>query len=212
ARVDRGSSPRPEGPLAVRAVPGVRDARRPAVGRRDVALAPRLTVATSVVAESPTGTLSSENGGKVLRFLTAGASHGPALAVVVEGLPAGLPITIDEIAAELARRRLGFGRGPRMRFERDDVEFTGGVRHGRTLGSPVSLVIHNTEWPKWQEEMSPAPGATEKPLHQPRPGHADLVGMQKYGFDDARNVLERASARETAAPVAAGSPAHALLS
>ena len=91
-----------------------------------------------------------------------------------------------------------------MRFERDDVELLGGVRHGRTLGSPVSIVIHNTEWPKWQEEMSPAPGATEKPLHQPRPGHADLVGMQKYGFDDARNVLERASARETAARVAAG--------
>ena len=96
-----------------------------------------------------------------------------------------------------------------MRFERDDVEFLGGVRHGVTLGSPVSIVIHNTEWPKWQEEMSPAPGATEKPLHQPRPGHADLVGMQKYGFDDARNVLERASARETAARVAAGALAKA---
>jgi chorismate synthase len=148
----------------------------------------------------------------VLRFLTAGESHGPALVVVVEGLPAGLPITIEEIAAELARRRLGFGRGPRMQFERDDVEFTGGVRHGRTLGSPVSLVIHNTEWPKWQEEMAAAPGITSKPLKQPRPGHADLVGMQKYGFDDARNVLERASARETAARVAAGSLAKALLS
>jgi len=148
----------------------------------------------------------------VLRFLTAGESHGPALVVVVEGLPAGLPVTIDDVAAELARRRLGFGRGPRMRLERDDVEFTGGVRHGRTLGSPVSLVIHNTEWPKWQEEMAPAPGITEKPLRQPRPGHADLVGMQKYGFDDARNVLERASARETAARVAAGSLAKALLS
>jgi chorismate synthase len=147
----------------------------------------------------------------MLRFLTAGESHGPALVVVVEGLPAGLPITIDDIAAELARRRLGFGRGPRMRFERDDVEFVGGVRHGATLGSPVSLVIHNTEWPKWQEEMSAAPGVTEKPLRQPRPGHADLVGMQKYGFDDARNVLERASARETAARVAAGALAKRLL-
>jgi chorismate synthase len=147
----------------------------------------------------------------VLRFLTAGESHGPALVVVVEGLPAGLSITIDEVAAELARRRLGFGRGPRMRFERDDVEFVGGVRHGATLGSPVSLVIHNTEWPKWQEEMSAAPGVTEKPLRQPRPGHADLVGMQKYGFDDARNVLERASARETAARVAAGALAKKLL-
>jgi chorismate synthase len=147
----------------------------------------------------------------VLRFLTAGESHGPALVVVVEGLPAGLPITIDVVSDELARRRLGFGRGPRMRFERDDVEFIGGVRHGSTLGSPVSVIIHNTEWPKWQEEMSAAPGATEKPLHQPRPGHADLVGMQKYGFDDARNVLERASARETAARVAAGALAKALL-
>jgi chorismate synthase len=148
----------------------------------------------------------------MLRYLTAGESHGPALVVVVEGLPAGLPVTIDEIGAELARRRLGFGRGPRMRFERDDVEFLGGVRHGATLGSPVSIVIHNTEWPKWQEEMSPGPGVTEKPLRQPRPGHADLVGMQKYGFDDARNVLERASARETAARVAAGTLAKALLS
>jgi len=148
----------------------------------------------------------------VLRYLTAGESHGPALVVVVEGLPAGLPITVDEIASELARRRLGFGRGPRMRFERDDVELLGGVRHGATLGSPVSIVIHNTEWPKWQEEMSPAPGLTEKPLTTPRPGHADLVGMQKYGFDDARNVLERASARETAARVAAGTLAKALLS
>ena len=147
----------------------------------------------------------------MLRFLTAGESHGPALVVVVEGLPAGLPITIEAISEELARRRLGFGRGPRMRFERDDVELIGGVRHGLTLGSPVSIIIHNTEWPKWQEEMSAAPGATEKPLRQPRPGHADLVGMQKYGFDDARNVLERASARETAARVAAGALAKALL-
>ncbi|HEY7136493.1 MAG TPA: chorismate synthase [Acidimicrobiia bacterium] len=147
----------------------------------------------------------------MLRFLTAGESHGPALTVIVEGLPAGLPVVIDDVGDELARRRLGYGRGPRMRFERDDVEFTGGVRHGRTLGSPVSLVIHNTEWPKWQEEMSAAPGVTAKPLHQPRPGHADLVGMQKYGFDDARDVLERASARETAARVAAGALAKQLL-
>ena len=147
----------------------------------------------------------------MLRYLTAGESHGPALVVVVEGVPAGLTITVEQIGDELARRRLGFGRGPRMRFERDDVELIGGVRHGLTLGSPVSVVIHNTEWPKWQEEMSPAPGITEKPLTQPRPGHADLVGMQKYGFDDARNVLERASARETAARVAAGTIAKALL-
>lgn len=147
----------------------------------------------------------------MLRFLTAGESHGPALTVIVEGLPAGLPILVEEVASELARRRLGYGRGPRMRFERDDVEINGGVRHGRTLGSPVSMVIHNTEWPKWQEEMSAAPGVTAKPLRQPRPGHADLVGMQKYGFDDARDVLERASARETAARVAAGALAKALL-
>ncbi len=147
----------------------------------------------------------------MLRLLTAGESHGPALTVIVEGLPAGLPLDIEEIASELARRRLGFGRGPRMRFERDDLEFLGGVRHGTTLGSPVAIVIHNTEWPKWQEEMSPGPGVTEKPLTTPRPGHADLVGMQKYGFDDARNVLERASARETAARVAAGAIAKSLL-
>jgi chorismate synthase len=147
----------------------------------------------------------------MIRLLTAGESHGPALTVIVEGLPAGLPLDIEGIGGELARRRLGFGRGPRMRFERDDLEFLGGVRHGTTLGSPVAVVIHNTEWPKWQEEMSPAPGVTEKPLTTPRPGHADLVGMQKYGFDDARNVLERASARETAARVAAGAMAKALL-
>jgi chorismate synthase len=147
----------------------------------------------------------------VLRYLTAGESHGPALTVVVEGLPAGLAVTVDQLGDELARRRLGFGRGPRMRFERDDVELLGGVRHGVTLGSPVSIVIHNTEWPKWQEEMSPAPGATEKPLHQPRPGHGDGVGLRPDGVDDARNVLERASARETAARVAAGTLAKLLL-
>jgi chorismate synthase len=151
----------------------------------------------------------------VLRFLTAGESHGPALVVVVEGLPAGLPILVDDVAAELARRRLGFGRGPRMRFERDDVEFLGGVRHGRTIGAPVAIVVHNSEWSKsdrWHEEMSSAPGRTTDPLRRPRPGHADLAGMQKYGFDDARDVLERASARETAARVGAGALAKALLS
>ncbi len=131
--------------------------------------------------------------------------------MIVEGLPAGLAITTEEIAAELGRRRLGYGRGPRMRFEQDEVTLLGGVRHGRTLGSPVSVMIANTEWPKWQEEMSAGPGATTKPLTQPRPGHADLTGMQKYDFDDARNVLERASARETAARCAAGSLAKALL-
>jgi chorismate synthase len=149
--------------------------------------------------------------GLVLRFLTAGESHGQALVVVVEGLPAGLPITVEEVQGELARRRLGYGRGPRMRFEADEVTLLGGIRHGRTLGSPVAIVIANTEWPKWSEEMSPAPGAPSRVLTQPRPGHADLAGMQKYGFDDARDVLERASARETAARVAAGTCAKALL-
>jgi chorismate synthase len=149
----------------------------------------------------------------VLRFLTAGESHGPALVVTIEGLPAGLPIVLDDIGSELARRRLGYGRGPRMKFERDEIEFLGGVRHGRTLGSPVAIIVHNSEWAtgKWSEEMSAAPGATKSPLTQPRPGHADLAGMQKYGFTDARDVLERASARETAARVAAGAMAKALL-
>jgi chorismate synthase len=150
----------------------------------------------------------------VLRFLTAGESHGPALVVVVEGLPAGLPIVLDDLAGELARRRLGYGRGPRMRFEQDELEFVGGVRHGRTLGSPVAVLVHNTEWKrsdKWHTEMSAAPGETASPLTTPRPGHADLAGMQKYGFADARDVLERASARETAARVAAGAIAKLLL-
>ena len=117
----------------------------------------------------------------MLRYLTAGESHGQALVVIVEGLPARVPITIEAVADELARRRLGYGRGPRMRFERDDVEFLSGVRHGRTLGSPVSILIRNTEWPKWVEEMSPAPGATAKPLRQPRPGHAGQVSRQESG-------------------------------
>jgi chorismate synthase len=147
----------------------------------------------------------------VLRYLTAGESHGRALVVIVEGLPAGLPVTVEEIQGELARRRLGFGRGPRMRFEADEVTLLAGIRHGRTLGSPVAIEIANTEWPKWQEEMSPHPGAPSKILTKPRPGHADLAGMQKYAFDDARDVLERASARETAARVAAGCLAKALL-
>lgn len=146
-----------------------------------------------------------------LRFLTGGESHGRAIAVIVEGLPAGLEIAVEDIADELARRRLGFGRGPRQRFERDELLLLGGVRHGTTLGSPLVIEIPNLEWPKWEQEMSPAKGETEKPLTAPRPGHADLAGMQKYGFRDARNVLERASARETAARVAAGAVAKALL-
>jgi chorismate synthase len=153
----------------------------------------------------------------MLRFLTAGESHGRALVVIVEGLPAGLPVTLDDIAGELARRRLGYGRGPRMRFEADELTLLGGVRHGRTLGSPLAIEIANSEWTKdpdkWQKEMSPAPedGPTASPLTKPRPGHADLTGMQKYGFDDARDVLERASARETAARVAGGAVAKLLL-
>ncbi|HEV3496948.1 MAG TPA: chorismate synthase, partial [Actinomycetes bacterium] len=155
----------------------------------------------------------------MLRYLTAGESHGPALVAVLEGLPAGVPLTSAEIARELARRRLGYGRGKRMRFEQDELEVLGGLRHGRTLGSPLAIRIDNSEWPKWTEVMSPDPvedpeaAATGRgvPLTRPRPGHADLTGMQKYGFYEARPVLERASARETAARVAAGAAAKALL-
>jgi chorismate synthase len=147
----------------------------------------------------------------MLRFLTAGESHGRSLMVIVEGLPAGLPITEEQIGDQLARRRLGYGRGPRMRFERDELHLNAGIRHGRTLGSPVGIEILNSEWAKWEEEMSPNPGQPTTKLTQPRPGHADLAGMQKYGFDDARDVLERASARETTARVAAGALAKSLL-
>ena len=147
----------------------------------------------------------------MLRFLTAGESHGPSLSVIIEGLPAGLAITEGEIGDELARRRLGYGRGPRMRFERDELRLIGGIRHGRTLGSPVAIEILNSEWPKWEQEMSAAPGTPSEKQTKPRPGHADLAGMQKYNFDDARDVLERASARETTARVAAGTFAKSLL-
>ncbi|MGD2051480.1 MAG: chorismate synthase [Acidimicrobiia bacterium] len=147
----------------------------------------------------------------MLRFLTAGESHGPALVTVVEGLPAGLEVSIDAIAAELARRRLGYGRGRRMQLERDELELVGGVRFGRTLGSPVAVLIRNTEWPKWTEEMSPAPGTARRPMVTPRPGHADLAGMLKYDSHDARDILERASARETAARTVVGTLAKGLL-
>ena len=155
-----------------------------------------------------------------LRYLTAGESHGPALVGILEGLPAGVGYDAGELAAELARRRLGHGRSPRMSFEEDRFEILGGVRHGRTIGSPVAIVIANTEWPKWTEVMgvdAPADAAAVAatgrgaPLTRPRPGHADLVGMQKYGFDEARNVLERASARETATRVALAWFAKSLL-
>ena len=164
----------------------------------------------------------------MLRWLTAGESHGPALTATIDGLPAGIEITTSDVAAALARRRLGFGRGARMTFEQDAVEFLGGVRHGLTIGSPLAIRIGNSEWARWETVMSPDPVAADalsaaddigspqeiarnKPLTRPRPGHADLVGMQKYGFADARPVLERASARETAARVALGAVASAFL-
>jgi chorismate synthase len=148
-----------------------------------------------------------------LRYLTAGESHGPALTVIVEGLPAGLAVTPEHIADELARRRQGYGRGARMKLETDTLEILGGIRHGRTLGSPVAVVVRNTEYEsKWAQAMSPEPvDEPPKPLTRPRPGHADLTGMLKYGHRDARNVLERASARETAARTVAGGLARLLL-
>ncbi|MDT0409585.1 MULTISPECIES: chorismate synthase [Streptomyces] len=154
-----------------------------------------------------------------LRWLTAGESHGPALVATLEGLPAGVPVTTAAVAAHLARRRLGHGRGARMTFERDEVTFIGGVRHGLTLGSPVAVMVANSEWPKWEKVMSAHPveadelagHARNAPLTRPRPGHADLAGMQKYGFDEARPILERASARETAARVALGAVARSYL-
>jgi chorismate synthase len=155
----------------------------------------------------------------MLRWLTAGESHGQALVAVLEGLPAGVSVTTDDVADALARRRLGYGRGARMKFERDEVTFIGGFRHGLSLGSPVAIQIGNTEWPKWEQVMSADPVdpggladlARNAPLTRPRPGHADLAGMQKYGFDEARPVLERASARETAARVALGEVAARFL-
>ncbi|MFD9519014.1 chorismate synthase [Streptomyces sp. NPDC059979] len=154
-----------------------------------------------------------------LRWLTAGESHGPALVATLEGLPAGVPITTEMVADHLARRRLGHGRGARMKFERDEVTFLGGVRHGLTMGSPVAIMVGNTEWPKWEQVMSADPvdpeilagPARNAPLTRPRPGHADLAGMQKYGFEEARPVLERASARETAARAALGAVARSYL-
>lgn len=151
--------------------------------------------------------------------MTAGESHGQALVAMIEGVPAGVPVTTDLIADALARRRAGYGRGARMKFERDEVELTGGVRHGLTLGGPVAIRIGNTEWPKWEKVMAADPVdaaeldglARNAPLTRPRPGHADLTGMQKYGFTDARPVLERASARETASRVALGTVARSLL-
>jgi chorismate synthase len=156
--------------------------------------------------------------GPVLRWTTAGESHGRALVAVVEGMVAGVAVTSGDIAEQLARRRLGYGRGARMKFERDRVSLLAGVRHGSTLGGPIAIEIANTEWPKWEDVMAPDPVdparldvARNAPLTRPRPGHADYAGMLKYGFDDARPVLERASARETAARVAAGTVARLFL-
>jgi chorismate synthase len=149
-----------------------------------------------------------------MRFLTAGESHGPALTAVLEGMVAGVPISGKQVGAELARRRMGYGRGTRMKIEEDRLDILGGIRHGRTIGSPIAIVVHNSEWPKWQRIMAveEEDAELEDPaLSRPRPGHADLVGMQKYGFADARSVLERASARETAARVAVGAICKAFL-
>ncbi|QIX50454.1 chorismate synthase [Rhodococcus sp. DMU1] len=155
----------------------------------------------------------------MLRWITAGESHGPALVAMLEGMVAGVEVTSSDISEQLARRRLGYGRGARMKFEADKVTILGGVRHGHTLGGPVAIEIGNTEWPKWETIMSADPvdaellagQARNAPLTRPRPGHADYSGMLKYGFDDARPVLERASARETAARVAAGTVARNFL-
>ncbi|HLF69726.1 MAG TPA: chorismate synthase, partial [Actinomycetota bacterium] len=147
----------------------------------------------------------------LLRFLTAGESHGPALTVIVEGMPAGVPLRASEITDELVRRRLGYGRGPRMKIERDEIELLSGVRAGLTLGSPISVVIRNTEWNKWERVMAAEGESAGNRLTEPRPGHADLAGLLKYGATDARDILERASARETAARSAAGAMAKALL-
>ncbi|CAB4670981.1 unannotated protein [freshwater metagenome] len=155
----------------------------------------------------------------MVRWLTAGESHGPALVAIIEGLPAGILVTTADIDIDLARRRLGAGRGARMKFERDEMRFVGGVRHGESMGGPIAIEVGNSEWAKWETVMAPDPVdeevlaqlARNAPLTRPRPGHADLVGMQKYGFDDARPVLERASARETAARVALGGVARLFL-
>ncbi len=147
-----------------------------------------------------------------LRLTTAGESHGPGLTCIVEGLPAGLELELEAINADMARRQLGHGRGGRMKIERDAAEVTSGVRHGRTLGGPIAILVANRDYANWEERMNPWPVAAEVPeVHLPRPGHADLAGVQKYGFTDVRNVLERASARETAARVAGGALAKAFL-
>ena len=201
--------PRPapgRGRLAARGEPGRPEHRGPAGGQA----APRRRVQRHA---RPRRIVT------MFRWLTAGESHGRALVAICEGVPAGVRLDTEDVTAALARRRAGYGRGARMTFERDEVELTGGIRHGRTLGGPVAIRIANTEWPKWETVMSPDPvdlqtldgQARNAPLTRPRPGHADLAGMQKFGHTDARPVLERASARETAARVALGEVARRLL-
>src|SRR5690606_23703027 len=205
-------------------VPAARPTDGPATGKvvwtwedRTWRTGARAPVAATTAHDDPRaqGSTGREHGGAPLsrlRWLTAGESHGPALVATLEGLPAGVPITPEMVADHLARRRLGYGRGARMKFERDEITFLGGVRHGLTLGSPVAIMVGNTEWPKWEQVMAADPVdpevlaglARNAPLTRPRPGHADLAGMQKYDFDEARPILERASARETAARVALG--------
>lgn len=147
----------------------------------------------------------------MLRFLTGGESHGPGLSLILDGMPAGVAVEAQFISAELARRRLGYGRGPRMKIEQDQLELLSGVRFGKSLGSPISIVIRNSEWSKWERVMSAEGAPAGNRLTEPRPGHADLAGMMKYGFNDARDVLERASARETAARTAVGALAKSFL-
>src|ERR1700727_1637225 len=147
-----------------------------------------------------------------LRMITAGESHGPGLTCIIEGLPAGLELDREALDRDLSRRQLGHGRGGRMKIERDQVEVTGGVRHGRTLGGPIALQVSNRDYANWEERMNPWPVEAATPeVHLPRPGHADLVGTQKYGLTDVRDILERASARETAARVAGGAVCKACL-
>src|SRR5690606_28387350 len=212
-------------------VPAARPTDGPATGKvvwtwedRTWRTGARAPVAATTAHDDPRaqGSTGREHGGAPLsrlRWLTAGESHGPALVATLEGLPAGVPITTEMVADHLARRRLGYGRGARMKFERDEITFLGGVRHGLTLGSPVAIMVGNTEWPKWEQVMAADPVdpevlaglARNAPLTRPRPGHADLAGMQKYGHADARPILERASARETAARCAIGAVAKNLL-
>src|SRR5215218_1142266 len=197
--------PRPASPAPSRAPPGGSSAPPPAACRRSCRSSrpSRRRARPEVSRRLP---------GVSLRVITAGESHGPGLTTIVEGLPAGLALERDAVNDDMARRQLGHGRGGRMKIERDSAEITAGVRHGRTLGGPVALQVANRDYANWEERMNPWPVDAEVPeVHLPRPGHADLAGAWKFGFTDVRNVLERASARETAARVAGGAVAKAFL-